>query len=297
MKFEMPKIPYKLPITVLLAVKNEAINLPRCLDALNRVQKIIVIDSNSTDETVRLAKDYGCEVIQFNYLGGYPKKRQWALNNLVINTDWIFLLDADEVVPQDLWDEITKVLTSNPIENAFLITKGFHFLGRTMRFGGFSHSAILLFRKNTAIFERIFEDDSDGLDMEIHERLIVDGAIGKLKKHLVHEDFKGLGAYIERHNKYSTWEAKLRYLQFKSGKYGKETIAPKFFGNEQERRRALKYFIIRLPFENLVWFGYHYFLKLGFLEGRAGLIASQIRSSYISQVRAKIYELNLRNYM
>ena len=134
----------------------------------------------------------------------------------------------------------------------------------------------------------------DGLDMEVHERVIVEGPVGRLQTPLIHEDFKGLAAYLDRHNRYSTWEATLRYRFLATGRYGKDTIRPKLFGNTQERRRFLKATIVKLPFEPWLWFFYHFIFKLGFLEGRGGLIASQIRSNYIRDVRAKMYELSLK---
>jgi len=285
----------KLPITVLLAAKNEAINLPRCLSALGPAARVVVLDSHSTDATAEIARAHGAEVVQFDYHGGYPKKRQWALENLPIDTPWVFLLDADEVVPDALWAEMAQAISGEPVADAFMITKGFHFLGRPMRHGGFSHAAVLLFQTGKARFERLFDDGLDGLDMEIHERVVVDGPIARISTPLIHEDFKGLEAYIARHNKYSTWEARLRYRYLTTGQYGEATITPKLFGNSQERRRAIKALIIRMPFEQWIWFGYHYFFRLGFLEGCAGLIASQIRASYIAQVRAKMFELALRD--
>jgi len=284
----------KLPITVLLAAKNEEINLPRCLSALTPARRVVVLDSHSTDDTAVIALAHGAEVVQFDYHGGYPKKRQWALENLSFDTPWVLMLDADEVVPDELWTEIAQAIRGDVVPAAFMITKGFHFLGRPMRRGGFSHAAVLLFKTGKARFERIFDDLVDGLDMEVHERVVVDGRICQIETPLIHEDFKGLEAYIARHNKYSTWEAQLRYRYLTSGRYGEATILPKWSGNTQERRRAIKALIIRLPFEHWVWFGYHYIFKLGFLEGRAGLIASQIRASYIAQVRSKIYELTLQ---
>ena len=284
----------KLPITVLLAAKNEAVNLPRCLAALKPVTRIIVLDSHSTDATADIALSHGAEVVQFDYPGGYPKKRQWALDRLAIATPWVLLLDADEVVPEALWQEIASVVRQLDARDAYLITKGFHFLGRRFEHGGFSHSAVLLFKTGKAHFERLFDDEPGGLDMEIHERVVVDGRIGRLDTPLIHEDFKGLEAYIARHNQYSTWEARVRHRYLTTGRYGEETIAPRLFGNAQERRRFLKALIVRLPFEQHLWFLYHYVARRGFLEGRPGLIASQIRASYIAQTRAKIYELGLK---
>ncbi len=284
----------RLPVTVLIAAQNEQANISRCMAVLGPAARVVVLDSHSDDKTAELAQAAGAEVVQFDYGGGYPKKRQWALDNIDIRTEWVLLLDADEVVPPALWEEIAAAVAAPDDTAAFLITKGFHFLGRRLRFGGFSFAAVLLFRKGRARFERVLGDAGDGLDMEVHERVIVDGRVGRLDTPLIHEDFKGLHAYLDRHNRYSTWEAALRYQYLTTGRYGEETIRPQLFGNTQERRRFLKALIIRLPFEPLLWFAYHYWFRLGFLEGRPGLIASQIRASYIKEVRAKVYELTLR---
>lgn len=289
----MQEASIKLPVTVLLAVRNEEANLPKCLGSLARAQRVVLLDSQSQDSTAEIAANYRAEIVQFHYSGGYPKKRQWALNQLDITTDWVFLLDADEVVPDSLWREIETAISQPAAPDAFLMTKGFHFLGRRFRFGGFSHSAILLFRSGRAEFEQLDASIDTGLDMEVHERVIVDGAVGVISDPLIHEDFKGLQAYIDRHNKYSTWEAGVRYSNLYKGSYGEKTISPRLLGNSQERRRFLKNIAIRIPFEPLLWFLYHYVFRLGFLEGRRGLIASQIRASYISQARAKLYELEL----
>lgn len=101
-------------------------------------------------------------------------------------------------------------------------------------------------------------------------------------------------AYIARHNKYSTWEARVRYRYLTTGRYGEDTITPRLVGNSQKRRRAIKGLIIRLPFEPYVWFFYHYIARLGCLEGRAALIACRIRWNYIADTRAKVYELPCR---
>jgi hypothetical protein len=172
---------------------------------------------------------------------------------------------VDEVVPDALWAEIANVVGQPEAADAYLMTKGFHFLGRGFRHGGFSHAAVLLFRTGKARFERLFDDESTSLDMEIHERVVVQGRIGTLTTPLIHEDFKGLEAYIDRHNKYSTWEAKVRHRYLTTGRYGEDTIVPRLFGNSQERRRFFKALIIRLPFEPQLWFLYHYLFRLGFL--------------------------------
>lgn len=282
-----------LPVTVLIGTKNEGANIARCLGSLTPAAEVIVVDSRSVDATPAIARGAGARVVDFDYAGGYPKKRQWALDSLEIATPWILLIDADEVVPDALWREIAEAVGRNEGPSAYLITKGFHFLGRRFRFGGFSFGAVLLIRPGKARFEQVAEGACGGLDMEIHERVIVDGPVGRLSTPLIHEDFKGLAAYLDRHNRYSTWEAKLRRLALASGTYGESTIAPRLFGNAQERRRFLKQFAMRVPCEPALWFVYHYFIRLGFLEGRRGLIASRIRAGYIRDVRSKLYELRL----
>lgn len=283
-----------VPVTAVVAVKNEQENLARCLAGLRRAERVIVIDSHSTDQTAHIARDAGVEVVQFDYQGSYPKKRQWALNTLDIRTEWVLLLDADEFVPEALWDEIGRAVTAQNVYCGYFIVKGFHFLGQRFRFGGFSFAAVLLIRQGKARFEETLEEVGDRLDMEVHERMIVNGPIGRLRTPLLHQDFKGLHAYIDRHNRYSTWEAMLRYRFLERGQYGANTIKPRLFGNTQERRRWIKRFLIRLPGEQWIWFLYHYVFRLGILEGRKGLIACSIRSWYISCVRAKVYEIRLR---
>ena len=291
-KFDPASITAPLPITVIVPTRNEEANIRRCLVSARYAERRVVVDSGSTDQTCTIARELGCEVVNFAYRGGYPKKRQWALHHLNIQTPWTLLLDADEVVPDALWHEIAEAVRAPDAPEGFLIEKGYHFLGKRFRFGGFSFSAVLLFKTGRARFERPkFADDK--LDMEVHERVLVDGRIQPLDTPLIHEDFKGLEAYIAKHNFYSTWEARVRHDFLTTGGWGAESIRPDLFGNTQERRRFLKAIAIRVPLEPQLWFIYHYLLRLGFLEGRRGFIASTIRARYISEARSKLYELRL----
>lgn len=279
-----------LPLTVIVAVRNEIANIGTCLESLKPAERVIVVDSNSSDGTADHARALGAEVIQYQRLPNQPKKRQWALDCVDISSPWVMLLDADEQVPQVLWDEIrTELFHSRPAAG-YLIEKGFWFLGRQFRFGGFSHSAVVLFQRGKARFEQLEHNTESALDMEVHERLIVDGQVRRLRTPLIHKDRKGLTAYLDRHNKYASWEASVRHAFLSTGRWGESAIRAKLFGNVQERRRYLKQIVCRLPGEPLLWFLYHYVLRLGFLEGRRGLIACLIRAQYISNVRAKLYE-------
>src|ERR1700758_4758198 len=95
-----------LPVTVIIPVRNEAHNLPRCLESLKSVGEVYVIDSESTDDTGVVARSYGAKVVQFHYAGGWPKKRQWAMDTLSLRHDWILLIDADEALTPELEREI-----------------------------------------------------------------------------------------------------------------------------------------------------------------------------------------------
>jgi hypothetical protein len=211
-----------------------------------------------------------------------------------IKGDWVALVDADEVVPEPLWREVAGVIARDDGPAAYAVSKEFHFLGQRFRHGGFSHSAVFLFRRGRARFEDLLTEPPERQDMEVHERLLVDGPVGRLRTPLVHQDFKGLDSYTEKHSHYASWEAAVRWQYLRTGNWGKEALAGDWGGDVQQMRRWLKSWAVRVPFEASLWFLYHYVLRLGFLEGRRGLIASQLRANYIREVRAKLFELELR---
>src|SRR5579863_10361075 len=99
-----------LPLSAIVAVRNEARNLPRCLESLRDIGEVYVIDSQSTDDTVEIACSFGARVVQFHYQGGWPKKRQWAMETLPLAHDWILLLDADESLTPELAEEIRAAI-------------------------------------------------------------------------------------------------------------------------------------------------------------------------------------------
>ena len=121
-----------LPVSVIVPVRNEAHNLPRCLESLRGVGEIYVVDSQSTDTTAEIARSFGVTVVQFHYHGGWPKKRQWAMDTLPFAFDWILLLDADESLPPELADEIREAV-KDPATNGYYISLRMYFLGRVPR--------------------------------------------------------------------------------------------------------------------------------------------------------------------
>ncbi len=102
--------PVSLPVSVIVPVRNEASNLPRCLESLRGVGEVYVIDSQSSDGTAEIARSFGAKVVQFHYAGGWPKKRQWAMDTLPLAYDWVFLIDADEALTPELAEEIRHAI-------------------------------------------------------------------------------------------------------------------------------------------------------------------------------------------
>src|SRR5579864_712806 len=124
-----------IPVTVIIPTRNEARHLARCLEAIRRFAEVYVVDSQSTDSTVEAARAFGAKVVQFHYHGGWPKKRQWALDSLPFENDWVLLLDADEVLSADLCNEIGQVIR-DPNFSGYQVFLRINFLGRELRFGG-----------------------------------------------------------------------------------------------------------------------------------------------------------------
>lgn len=249
-----------IPVSVIVAARNEARNLPRCLESLRTFGEVYVVDSQSTDETVEIARLYGAKVVQFHYRGGWPKKRQWALDTLPLSHEWVLLIDADEVVPSELAYEIRNAI-QNPRYSGYYIALRMHFLGRVLRFSGASFWKLSLFRHGRGRFEcRLAEQDASMADMEIHEHVIVEGETAYLKQPLVHHNVDSLSRYIRKHDEYSNWEA--RVLMQGSGL---DDLQPALFGSQAQRRRWLKTKLFSMPGSSVLLFLYRYILRLGFL--------------------------------
>jgi glycosyltransferase involved in cell wall biosynthesis len=278
-----------LPISVIVPVRNEARNLPRCLESLAGVGEVYVIDSQSTDDTVEIAQSHGAKVVQFHYAGGWPKKRQWAMDTLPLAYDWILLLDADEVPTPELIEEIRCAL-QNPRVNGYSIRLQMYFLGRVLRHCDASFWKLSLLRKGRGRFEcRLKEQDASMADIEIHEHVVVDGPTAELHNALVHHNVDSLSRYILKHNEYSNWEA--RVLLQPEGAPNSEAVSADLFGTQAQRRRWLKRSLYRLPGSPVLLFLYRYIVRLGFLDGVPGLIYCAFQAVQMFHSKAKIYEL------
>jgi glycosyltransferase involved in cell wall biosynthesis len=274
-------------ISVLVATKNEAQNLGHCLDALQGwADEIIVVDSQSTDGSIELAQSYGAKVLQFHYEGGWPKKRQWTLDTHQWQNDWILLLDADEILGADVKDEIDRAL-SNPKFNGYWLRFQIVFLGRMLRYGDTELWKLSLFRIGKGRYEKRLENQTtDMADIEIHEHVCVAGAVNRIQSPIRHENINSLDRYIEKHNAYSNWEAKV-FLE------GTSEIKPSLLGSQSQRRRWLKQRLLMMPGFSVLVFLFTYVWKLGVLDGQSGLIYALFRSVQMFHIKAKICEARL----
>ena len=280
----------KLPVSVIVAARNEEKNLPRCLEALRQVGEVYVIDSQSTDATPEIARTFGAKVVQFHYQGGWPKKRQWAMENLPLAYDWVFLIDADEALTPELAAEIRQAIES-PAFNGYYVSLRMHFLGRVLRHGDASFWKLALFRRGKGRYEcRLREQDASMADMEIHEHVVVDGPTARLNSPLIHHNVESLSRYIQKHDEYSNWESRV----LMQGESSSPELPPALFGTQAQRRRWLKKWLYAVPGSPVLLFFYRYFLRLGFLDGVPGLIYCGLQAVQMFHTKAKIYELKTR---
>jgi glycosyltransferase involved in cell wall biosynthesis len=274
-------------VSVIIPARNEARNLPRCLASLGDVGEVYLLDSQSTDDTVRVAQSYGARVVQFHYRGGWPKKRQWAMDTLALAYDWVLLLDADEVLTPELSAEIQRAI-QDPDFDGYYISLEMYFLGRRLRHSGASFWKLSLFRKGRGRYEcRLSDQDKNMADMEVHEHVIVDGATRRLRQPLVHHNVESLDRYIQKHNEYSNWEARV----WLDGNRDDEEIQPAFYGTQAQRRRWLRRRLLEMPGSPMFFFLYKYLVRLGFLDGVPGLIYCTFQGVQFFHIKAKIYEI------
>jgi glycosyltransferase involved in cell wall biosynthesis len=276
----------RLPLSVIVAARNEEKNLAHCLASLREVGEVYVIDSQSTDATLEIARSFGAKVVQFHYQGGWPKKRQWAMENLPIAYDWIFLVDADEALTPELAEEIRQAI-KNPQINGYYISLRMYFLGQLLRHGGAGFWKLSLFRRGKGGYEcRLRGQDSSMGDMEVHEHVVVEGNLAKLQNPLVHRNVESLSRYIQKHDEYSNWEAKMWVEGEANGE-----LAASLLGRQAQRRRWMKKSFLRTPGASLWFFFFKYFLSLGFLDGVPGLIYCGFQAVQVFHIKSKIYEL------
>lgn len=181
-------------LTAIIITKNEATDLPECLESLNLVSEIVVVDSGSSDGTIQIAESAGARIVVTDDWPGFGAQKQRAL--ALARSEWVLSIDADERVTPAISDAIKKVIASNSthVPNGFEILRHNYFLGRRLRFGGWGNDFVLrLARRSKCRFDLA----------PVHERLIVDGPIGRLPMPLIHLSYSSIEEILEKRRHYA----------------------------------------------------------------------------------------------
>jgi glycosyltransferase involved in cell wall biosynthesis len=275
-------------VTVVFPVLNEAENLPAALACVSWATQIFVVDSGSTDATREIAHDVGATVVHFDYpAADGVKKKAWSLATLPFATEWVLFLDADERVTTPLRDEILAVLAS-PGRDGYYLDREMIFRGRPLR----SYRPdwnLRLFRHSLTSIEDLGMADLPGTgDNEIHEHFQLQGSVGFLRAPLLHDDYRGIGPWIDRHNRYATWEAHL-YARLRAEPLG---VDPRRLRDPIKRNRLLRRVWVRLPARPLLRFCVWYFGKRAFRDGMNGLLYSTLMAWYELLIGLKLAEID-----
>jgi glycosyltransferase involved in cell wall biosynthesis len=265
---------------------NEERNLPICLQSLEGLPcEVFVVDSGSTDKTVHIATEWGARVVQHPF-ENYASQRNWAQQNLPIQTEWVLHLDADERLTPQLVNEIKDVLRSPPDGvDGFLLRKRTFFMGRWIRHGGHYPSYHLrLFRKNHGFCENRLYD----------QHFIVKGEMAKLRHDYIDVVASDLATWSLRHVRWAGLEA----IELQQPLRSEGRLEPRLLGTPVERRRWLRANLYARSPMFIRAFGYwlyRYFIRLGFLDGTQGLIFHFLQGCwYRFLTDARIYEARLQ---
>lgn len=272
-------------VSAVILTYNEEVNLPACLDSLRGLAaEVFVIDSGSTDQTVDIAGAAGAHVISHPFTN-QAEQLNWALDHVQVKSEWVLRLDADERLTEDLVRELCSGLSpSSPDVTGYYMKRRVHFMGRWMRHGGYYPAWFLrIWRAGCAKAEQRAVDE---------HMVLLRGRPGYLKHDFVDDNRKGLTAWIEKENGYSTREVTAMLNRLRA-----EEVAPALFGKPEARRRWLKYNVyLRSPafMRAYLYFLWRYVFRLGFLDGKEGLIFHFLQGCwYRFLIDAKLYEARL----
>ncbi|HEX4020125.1 MAG TPA: glycosyltransferase family 2 protein [Acidobacteriaceae bacterium] len=250
-----------MTLSVAIITHNEAANLPRTLASILWADQVVVVDAHSTDATVSIAQAAGAQVFLRDWQG-FALQKNFAISQCT--GDWVLSLDADEEVSETLAKEIQTVLSAKATADAYSFPRRTYFLGRALFHGGYYPDAKLrLFRRGAATFE----------DRRVHESIQCQGTTGHLHGDLLHYAYPSLATYIEHMNRYSTLSAEILI----------------------EKRRVslgLAAFVWNTLLTPTATFLYNYIFRLGFLDGREGLLFHLYHSTYVSWKYAKAWDLS-----
>ncbi len=264
-----------MTITALIVTKNEAPRIAACIKALHNFSDILVVDSNSDDDTVKIAKNHGARTQNFTWNGNYPKKRQYCLDHLDLPHEWIFFVDADEIVPPALVEEIQRL----DFSAAGYFVKGVYmFEQKILRFG-LRNNKLALINRNKINFPIIDDLDIPGMgEIEGHYQPVLKVGhehepLGQLRTSLVHLAYEDRKGWEKRHARYALWESGM----------DRRAAWPR---DPEQKRAMLKILFKRFPsfLRPLAAFMHCYIFKLGFLDGARGLRFAMSRFSYYKMI-------------
>jgi glycosyltransferase involved in cell wall biosynthesis len=263
-------------VTVVIPAKDEELHVAHCVESARELGRVVVVDAGSGDRTRALARERGAEVFEHPW-EGYAAQKNWALDE-VVATEWVLFLDADESLTAEGRAEIRASILDRDVAGYYL-PRSYVFLGRRLRHAWwYPDYQLRLFRRQRGRYE----------ERRVHEHVIVDGPVGTLSEPIVHENLKGLAAFVERHNRYSDLEAAELLRPSTTRREGS------FTGNWADRRRALKDRVwFRLPGRPAIRFLWLYLVIGGFLDGRRGLLFCQLIAMYDFLIDAKVAERRL----
>jgi glycosyltransferase involved in cell wall biosynthesis len=263
-------------LLVVIPARDEEIHVERCIESARDLAPVFVIDSGSEDRTAELARAAGATVVEHPW-EGYAAQKNWALDNLP-ESEWVLFLDADERLTPAGREEITTAIGREGTAG-YYVARRFVFLGRELKHAWwYPDYQLRLFRRHGGRYE----------ERRVHEHVIVDGPVETLREALVHENLKGLAAFVERHNRYSELEADELVAPSSGRKRGS------LKGTRSDRRRLVKERIWRrVPFRPTLRFLWLYVAKLGFLDGRRGLLFCRMIAMYEFLINAKLDERRL----
>ncbi len=270
----------KIPVSVLITTKNEEGNIARCIAAVQDFAEVIVIDSNSSDRTCEIAKSCGTKVEMFEWNGQYPKKRQWCLDHLGIKHDWVFWVDADEVITPDLISEIRELFKLPRFEAGFFVKGNYIFRGQTLYFG-MKNNKIALMNRYKMVFPVVNDLDIEGMgEIEGHYQPIrktgyENAGIGQVSEPLLHFAYADEKSWSARHERYARWEAEMT----KRGAWPQDPV---------KWRDLAKKALRRSPLRPQAMFFYSYVMKLGVFDGKDGYDFAKSRKNYSSQILRNI---------
>jgi glycosyltransferase involved in cell wall biosynthesis len=266
-------------ISIYILTHNEEIDIADCIESALLSDDVIVVDSCSSDRTVEIASCYPVRVVPHAF-ESHGKQRTWMLEEIPTKYDWVYLLEADERLTPELFAECLKASKSQGAIG-YYVAEQVIFMGTWIRRSTqYPRYQMRLFQKGKVWFD----------DYGHTEREVCDGVTGFLKETYPHYTCsKGLSRWIEKHNRYSTDEARETLYQLSQGTVQWRDL---FFGaSEIKRRRALKDLSLRLPCRPLLRWFYMYFILGGILDGKAGFTWCTLQAFYEYLILLKVEEL------